>query len=582
MPDLARYPELRLLDRFDVAVPALLARCCTARALARAAAPELGTSGAQLLVWGFCISTVALYHATFTINSLAHRFGARRYATRDDSRNNLWLALLTFGEGWHNNHHHFPGAARQGFYWWEIDLSLLRPDAARRARPRLGPAAGARRRARRAPRDARRMKIAIIGSGIAGNVAAHRPAPRARHHGVRGGRPRRRPHAHARRRAGGPQLRRSTPASSSSTTAPTRTSSALLEELGVASQESSMSFSVRDEASGLEYNGTSLNTLFAQRRNLLRPSFLGMVRDILRFNREAPALLDEPRRRADARRASSSAGATAARFVDHYLVPMGAAIWSTDPAAHARLSRRASSCASCTTTACSPSTTARCGARCSGGSRALRRAAHRAVSPRASACDTPVRVDPALRGRRGREGARHEAPSASTPCSSPATATRRSRCSPTRAPPSARCSARSLPAQRGGAAHRHAPAAARRLAWAAWNYHVLPGAADRVALTYNMNILQRLDAPEPFLRHAEPRRRDRPGARPQAHRLPPSALHARARSPRRRASARSTAAARTYYCGAYWRYGFHEDGVVSALEALRHFRADLAAARRAA
>ena len=85
--------------------------------------PGLQTNGAQLVVWGFCISTIVLYHATFTINSLAHRFGSRRYATNDDSRNNLWLALLTLGEGWHNNHHHFPGAARQGFYWWEIDLT---------------------------------------------------------------------------------------------------------------------------------------------------------------------------------------------------------------------------------------------------------------------------------------------------------------------------------------------------------------------------------------------------------------------------------------------------------------------------
>ena len=85
--------------------------------------PQLGTSGLQLVVWGFCISTVALWHSTFTINSLAHRFGTRRYATRDDSRNNFWLALLTFGEGWHNNHHHFPVAARQGFYWWEIDIA---------------------------------------------------------------------------------------------------------------------------------------------------------------------------------------------------------------------------------------------------------------------------------------------------------------------------------------------------------------------------------------------------------------------------------------------------------------------------
>jgi stearoyl-CoA desaturase (delta-9 desaturase) len=74
-------------------------------------------------VWGFVISTVALYHATFSVNSLAHTWGKRRYATRDQSRNNLFIALLTLGEGWHNNHHHFPGAAKQGFYWWEIDLT---------------------------------------------------------------------------------------------------------------------------------------------------------------------------------------------------------------------------------------------------------------------------------------------------------------------------------------------------------------------------------------------------------------------------------------------------------------------------
>ena len=124
VPDLARYPELRFLDRYDLVVPLALAVALyvTGEVLA-AAAPGLGTNGLQLLVWGFCISTVVLYHATFTTNSLAHRFGWRRYATRDDSRNNPLLALLTFGEGWHNNHHHFPGAARQGFYWWEIDLT---------------------------------------------------------------------------------------------------------------------------------------------------------------------------------------------------------------------------------------------------------------------------------------------------------------------------------------------------------------------------------------------------------------------------------------------------------------------------
>ena len=122
--DFSSYPELRFLDRYDALAPIALGIVLyTAGELLAGLAPGLGTSGLQLVTWGFCVSTVALYHATFTINSLAHRFGRRRYATCDDSRNNPWLALLTFGEGWHNNHHHFPGAARQGFYWWEIDLT---------------------------------------------------------------------------------------------------------------------------------------------------------------------------------------------------------------------------------------------------------------------------------------------------------------------------------------------------------------------------------------------------------------------------------------------------------------------------
>lgn len=124
IPDLARYPELRWLDRFDTLVPvALAAALFGLGALLERVAPGLGTSGGQMLVWGFFISTVVLFHATVTINSLAHRFGRRRFATGDDSRNNLWLALLTFGEGWHNNHHFFPGTARQGFYWWEVDIT---------------------------------------------------------------------------------------------------------------------------------------------------------------------------------------------------------------------------------------------------------------------------------------------------------------------------------------------------------------------------------------------------------------------------------------------------------------------------
>ncbi|MFC3714559.1 acyl-CoA desaturase [Luteimonas soli] len=124
IPDLARYPELRWLDRYDTLVPVALACALYGLgALLQQVAPQLGTSGGQMLVWGFFVSTVVLFHATVTINSLAHRFGRRRFDTDDDSRNNLWLALITFGEGWHNNHHFFPGTARQGFRWWEIDLT---------------------------------------------------------------------------------------------------------------------------------------------------------------------------------------------------------------------------------------------------------------------------------------------------------------------------------------------------------------------------------------------------------------------------------------------------------------------------
>lgn len=124
VPDLARFPELRFLDRFDIFVPIVLALgLFVTGELLETHRPELGTSGGQLLVWGFVVSTVVLFHATFTINSLAHTWGRRRYSTPDDSRNNLFLALLTFGEGWHNNHHYSPGSVRQGFRWYEIDLT---------------------------------------------------------------------------------------------------------------------------------------------------------------------------------------------------------------------------------------------------------------------------------------------------------------------------------------------------------------------------------------------------------------------------------------------------------------------------
>jgi stearoyl-CoA desaturase (delta-9 desaturase) len=110
--DLARYPELRWLDRHQY-IPAV--------ALAVAVWLVAGWPG---LIVGFFWSTVALYHGVFLINSLAHVHGTRRYVTGDDSRNNFWLALITMGEGWHNNHHAYQRSTRQGFRWWEVDLTF--------------------------------------------------------------------------------------------------------------------------------------------------------------------------------------------------------------------------------------------------------------------------------------------------------------------------------------------------------------------------------------------------------------------------------------------------------------------------
>jgi stearoyl-CoA desaturase (delta-9 desaturase) len=123
--DLLQFPELRWLDRFDIVIPvALGAGMFGLGVLLEHVAPQLGTNGWQMLIWGFFISTVVCWHGTYTINSLSHVFGRQRYRTGDSSRNNWLLALITLGEGWHNNHHHYPSAARQGFYWWEIDITF--------------------------------------------------------------------------------------------------------------------------------------------------------------------------------------------------------------------------------------------------------------------------------------------------------------------------------------------------------------------------------------------------------------------------------------------------------------------------
>ncbi|MES1171944.1 MAG: acyl-CoA desaturase [Bacteroidota bacterium] len=111
--DLARYPELRFLNHGAVHMLPTVAL----------ALAFLFIGGGQALVWGYFVSSVLLWHGCFSINSLAHLIGRRRYATGDDSRNSLMLALLTTGEGWHNNHHHYQSSANQGFHWWQIDVT---------------------------------------------------------------------------------------------------------------------------------------------------------------------------------------------------------------------------------------------------------------------------------------------------------------------------------------------------------------------------------------------------------------------------------------------------------------------------
>ena len=285
--DLARFPELRFLDRHYHLVPlALVGGLYGLGRVLESRAPGLGTSGGQMLVWGFFVSTVALFHGTYLINSLAHRWGRRRYATRDESRNNALLSAITLGEGWHNNHHRCPSAARHGFRRGELDPTWLGLKVLERLR--FGPAPGSPGRAGR--RGGRTMKVAIVGAGISGLTVAwllHRD------HEITVFEAGDHPGGHAHTvdvDENGRRLAVDTGFVVFNTwNYPNFTR--LLELLGVESRPSDMSFSVHHQASGTEYRGSSLNTLFAQRRNLVRPSFHRMVGDILRFYREAPALL---------------------------------------------------------------------------------------------------------------------------------------------------------------------------------------------------------------------------------------------------------------------------------------------------
>jgi stearoyl-CoA desaturase (delta-9 desaturase) len=109
--DFAKYPELVWLNKYHVIPPVVLATIL------------YFAGGASMLLCGFFLSTAILYHGTFSINSLMHIWGRRRYVTKDTSRNTLLLALVTLGEGWHNNHHYYQSSANQGFFWWEVDIT---------------------------------------------------------------------------------------------------------------------------------------------------------------------------------------------------------------------------------------------------------------------------------------------------------------------------------------------------------------------------------------------------------------------------------------------------------------------------
>ncbi len=123
--DLAKFPELVFLNRYDQLVPYLYGVAMFGIGyFLENTYPALGVTAAQFFVWTFFVSTVFLLHGTLMINSMAHVWGKQKYKTNDDSKNSVLLALITLGEGWHNNHHRYPHSTRQGFRWWEIDITF--------------------------------------------------------------------------------------------------------------------------------------------------------------------------------------------------------------------------------------------------------------------------------------------------------------------------------------------------------------------------------------------------------------------------------------------------------------------------
>lgn len=346
----------------------------------------------------------------------------------------------------------------------------------------------------------------------------------------------------------------------------------LLDELGVASQPTEMSFSVKCEKTGLEYNGHNLNTLFAQRRNLLRPSFYRMIRDILRFNREAPQLLkdDAP---------ALTLGEYLSRnhysqaFRNQYIIPMGAAIWSAEPEKMATMPARyfVQFFHNHGLLSVSHRPTWRV---ITGGSRAY---AERLTAPFRDRIRLSCPV--AWVQRLAQQVQVKPLHGEVEPFDALIIASHSDQALNLLADPSPqeRAILGAIPYQENDVVlHTDARLLPRRrLAWAAWNYHLTADARARAAVTYDMNILQGLDAPETFcvtLNYSAAIDPEKILHRFTYHHpvLNPQAVAAQQRH------SEINGVNRTWYCGAYWGYGFHEDGVKSALSVLRdlnHWRA---------
>ena len=411
------------------------------------------------------------------------------------------------------------------------------------------------------------MKIAVIGTGIAGNVAARELC---REHEITvfeaaahvGGHT----HTHSIDDNGRPLAIDTGFIVFNDWTYPNFI--ALLDKLGVSSQPSEMSFGVKCERTGLEYKGHTLNTLFAQRRNLLRPSFHRMLRDIVRFNREARSLLeasDDSLTLGDYLRDNRYSTA----FTDYYIIPMGAAIWSAEPR------RMLSFPASCFARFFANHGLLNIKDRPQW--RVIRGGSRSYVDKLTAPFREQIRLNTPVTGITRR--ATH------VEVSSAGNATERfdrvfiachsdqALAMLTDATPQEREVLGAIPYQQNDVV-LHTDASLlprRRLAWSSWNYHRLAGDNAAVAVTYNMNLLQGLSTRQTYLVTLNNSAAIDPDKiiKRLSYDHPVFTQDGIAAQQRQ---GEINGVKHSYFCGAYWRYGFHEDGVVSALNALAHFK----------